>query len=97
MDRKVNPVTVRLTDQLQIELETLAKFDGLTLAEEIRAGIELLLEQREHDPEFRQRVVSSLERTKLLLERLDAADIVEALGNVEAPAEAKLALAGQSI
>lgn len=49
-------VTVRLPDEQVADLETIAKFDGVAMAELLRAGVELLLEERRNDPEFRVRV-----------------------------------------
>ena len=60
-------VTFRLSDEQVDALETVATFDGVALAEELREGVELLLEARRNDPEFRQRVRESLEKAQHIL------------------------------
>lgn len=73
-------VTVRLPAEQCFALETVARFDGVALAEEIREGIELLLTARKNDPEFQARVRESFERARELLQDVDGAEqVVEAL------------------
>jgi hypothetical protein len=79
-------VTVRLPDGQVIELEELATFDGVSLAEEIREAVKLLVRQRSNDPEFVQRVRAKYEQAARKLEELEGAKKVrEALGSVESP------------
>jgi hypothetical protein len=73
-------VTFRLSEDQVKALETVATFDGVALAEEIREGIELLLEARRNDPEFRQRVQASIEKAQDILGDVDGGrEVLEAL------------------
>jgi hypothetical protein len=69
-------VTFRLSQDQVDALETVATFDGVALAEEIRQGVELLLEARRNDPEFRQRVLDSLEKAQAILGGVEGGDEV---------------------
>lgn len=84
---KTKVLTVRLPEGQLNELETLARFDGVALAEEIREGVELLLNARRHDPAYRERVRESFEHARRLLAELEGTEaVVEAL---ETPAAAE--------
>lgn len=73
-------VTFRLSEDQVAALETVATFDGVALAEEIREGIELLLEARRRDPEFRQRVQDSIEKAQHILGDVEGGhEVLEAL------------------
>jgi Arc/MetJ-type ribon-helix-helix transcriptional regulator len=77
-------ISVRLTDDVVVQLETLARFDGVAIAEEIRDGIALLLAAKKQDPAFRERVQTVLEDAKRLLAEIGEPDVAEALGPVSA-------------
>jgi hypothetical protein len=73
-------VTFRLSEDQVKALETVATFDGVALAEEIREGIELLLEARRSDPEFRQRVQDAIGKAQDLLGDVEGGgEVLEAL------------------
>lgn len=57
-------------------LETIAIFDGVALAEEIREGVELLLISRRNDKQFVERVRESFDRVRNLLKDVDDAQAV---------------------
>lgn len=63
-------LTVRLpADQAQ-ELEAVAEVNGVAVAEEVRAAIAAHIEARRKDEEFRGRLRASIERNKMILEKL---------------------------
>jgi len=63
--------TVRLPAEQAAELEDLASFDGVAVAQEIREAIDLLIAERRNDPAFRERVNAFAERSARMLERLE--------------------------
>jgi Arc/MetJ-type ribon-helix-helix transcriptional regulator len=77
---KEKTISVRLTDDVVVQLETLARFDGVAIAQEIRQGIVLLLAAKKQDPEFRERVKTVLDDAKRLLAEIGEEDVAEALG-----------------
>ncbi len=74
MSNKV--ITVRLPEQQVADLETIARFDGVALAEVVRAGVELVLESRRADPEFRVRVEKAYAEAQRLLQDVEGAEDV---------------------
>lgn len=83
---KQRTITVRLSDDVAVQLETLARFDGVAMATEIREGIELLLAAKKSDPEFRDRVRAVLEDAQSLLSEIGEDQVADTLE----PAEASL-------
>lgn len=76
----VPEVTVRLSEDEVIALPTLARFDGVALAEEIREGVELLLAARRDDPVFLALVQDSFEQAYEILGSVEGGDdVIEAL------------------
>lgn len=72
---------VQLIPEPRDELDAVAEFDGLTVAAEIRATIELMVEQRHNNPHFKAHVKSALQRTQDRLTRIDGGyKVAEALG-----------------
>ncbi len=69
-------ITFRLSQEQVDALETVATFDGVALAEELREGVELLLEARRGDPEFRQRVHDSLQKAEMILGKVEGGDSI---------------------
>lgn len=69
-------LTFRLPDAQVAALETVARFDGVALAEELREGVELLLAARRDDPEFRKRVHESIEQARSILAEVDGGDAI---------------------
>jgi hypothetical protein len=69
-------ITFRLSQEQVDALETVATFDGVALAEELREGVELLLEARRGDPEFRRRVRDSLKKAESILSGVDGGDSI---------------------
>jgi hypothetical protein len=90
-------LTFRLSQEQVDALETVASFDGVALAEELREGVELLLEARRNDPEFRQRVQDSFEKAQHILGGVEGGDeVLDALKprvdlEVDEPAAAEAA------
>lgn len=72
-------MSVRFAVDEMERLETLAQFDGVAVAEEIREAVNLLIEQRRNDRAFRARVAEALERTRALLNEADAEDLANEL------------------
>lgn len=72
-------MSVRVPEVQMKELETLAQFDGVAVAQEIREAVNLLIEQRRNDPAFRERVNEALDRTRALLREHDASDLAKEL------------------
>jgi hypothetical protein len=63
--------SVRLSAEQAAELEDLASFDGVAVAQEIREAIDLLITERRNDPAFKERVSAFAERSARMLERLE--------------------------
>jgi predicted transcriptional regulator len=75
------PITVRLNDELALQLRSLATFDRVTLADEIREAIALLVEARKTDPAYLDRVKAAFEEARQALVALEGTEqIVAALG-----------------
>lgn len=73
-------VTFRAPAEQVAALETIARFDGVALAEELREGVELLLAARRGDEEFRNRVRESYERAREFLGDVEGGEaVLEAL------------------
>jgi hypothetical protein len=73
-------VTFRIPEDQIAALETVARFDGVALAEELREGVELLLAARRDDPEFLERVRDSFEQARAILEGVEGGEaVIEAL------------------
>jgi len=73
-------VTFRLAVEQVAALETVARFDGVALAEELREGVELLLAARRGDDEFRERVRESYEKAREILGDVEGGEaVLEAL------------------
>ena|ERR1700736_360332 len=76
-----DPITVRLTPDLAVQLRSLATFDRVTLAAEIREAIRLLVDARHNDPTYRKRVETTFHEARHALEALDGtSQILEELG-----------------
>src|SRR5437764_11836015 len=69
-------VTVRLSEEQVVALETIASFDGVALAEELREGVQLLIAARRSDSEFHARVQASFEKARLILEGVEGGEAV---------------------
>jgi hypothetical protein len=83
---KERTISVRLTDDIVVQLETLARFDGVAIAEEIREAIRLLVAAKKEDPEFRERVRTVIEEAKRLLAEVGEDVVADALGEAPEPA-----------
>ena len=68
MERKA--MTVRIPADQAAELEAVAQVDGVPVAEAIREAIAEHIEARRKDKAFRARLEASLERNRLILEKL---------------------------
>jgi Arc/MetJ-type ribon-helix-helix transcriptional regulator len=76
------PITVRLGDALAVQLRSLATFDRVSLADEIREAVGLLIEARQGDAAYRERVRAAFEEARQALVALDDTDgIIAALGD----------------
>lgn len=69
-DYMSKPTTVRLTDEQQEDLAAVARADGTSVAETIRAAIEDHIAARRKDKAFQQRLAKIIDRDRELLERL---------------------------
>ena len=75
-------ITVRIPEDQVEKLETLATFDGVAMAEEIREAIELLLKTKSQDPAYIQNVRNAYQNARKTLEQLEGGvDIISALGD----------------
>lgn len=63
-------ISVRLPQETAEELGLVAEFDGVAVAQEIREAVNLLLEARRNDPAFKEKILSSIEKGRQLLESL---------------------------
>jgi hypothetical protein len=63
-------MTLRLPQHEASALEAVARVNGVTIAEEVRAAIEDRIKALRRDPDFQARLRASLERNRELLERL---------------------------
>ena len=79
--------SVRVDEKLATDLERFADVDGIAVAEQMRRAIELLLESRRKDPEFRERVRSAVERSQRLLKELGEPEMSTALNGAAASKE----------
>ena len=76
--------TVRLPDAQVSRLATLATYDGVAIAEEIRRAIERHIESRSSDPEFVARVAEAFKNAHEILAAVKGGDqILAALGGEE--------------
>lgn len=64
-------LSVRLTEQRAAEIEALAQFDGVAVAEEIREAVQMLIAARRTDPGFRKRVEETMKRARRMLAEID--------------------------
>jgi hypothetical protein len=69
-------VTFRLPEEQAAVLETVARFDGVALAEELRDAVDLLLAARRNDPDFVARVQDSLEQVRGILDGVEGGEAV---------------------
>lgn len=68
-------VAVRLPESDTItNNEVVARYDGVAVAELLRAGVEIALESGRTDPEFREKVEAGHATARRILEDVDGAD-----------------------
>lgn len=77
-------LSVRVSKGQAADLEAFASFDGVAIAEEVRQAIEMLLEARRNDPDFRERVRGALERGRRLLEEMGEREVAQPFSELEA-------------
>lgn len=63
-------LTIRLDDELAADTEALARAEGQSLNETVKASLREAVERRRNDPEFRQRIQRIIQEDAALLERL---------------------------
>jgi hypothetical protein len=63
-------MTLRLSDETAAELETVARVDGTTVADQVRGAIEDRIRARRADEAFQERRRKALEENREALERL---------------------------
>jgi hypothetical protein len=68
MKRKT--LNVRVPEELAQELETIAAYDDVAVADVVREATQKLIASKYADPEFKARVLEQAEKTRQLLERL---------------------------
>ncbi len=82
-------VTVRIPVDQLTALETVASFDGVALAEELREAVHLLLAARRNDPAFHARIRDSFEQAREILAGVDGGQaVIDALLPAAEAAEA---------
>jgi hypothetical protein len=64
------PMTVRLSEEQQADLAAVARADGTSVADAVRAAIDDHIAARRKDKAFQQRLAKIIERDRELLERL---------------------------
>lgn len=69
-DTMVKNLTVRLDDELAADTEALARAEGQSLNETVKAALREAVERRRKDPKFKARLRRIIEEDKELLERL---------------------------
>jgi len=87
--------SIRLADEHVAQLDTLATFDGVAIAEEIREAITLLLKSRSQDPNFARRVKDAYESARKMLSDPDlerGQELITALGDPVAEVEPPTAM-----
>lgn len=62
--------TVRLDDQLAADAEALARAEGQSLNETVKAALREAVDRRRKDPKFKERVRRIIDEDRELLERL---------------------------
>lgn len=63
-------MTVRLDEELAADTEALARAEGKSLNETVKAALREAVERRRKDPEFKARLRRIIEEDRELLERL---------------------------
>lgn len=63
-------LNVRVPEDLAAELEEIASYDEVAVADVVREATMKLIASRYADPDFKQRVLESAERTRLMLEKI---------------------------
>jgi hypothetical protein len=63
-------MTLRLSDDTAAELEAVARVDGTSVTDQVRAAIEERIAARRADKEFQERRRKALEENRRALERL---------------------------
>jgi len=63
-------MTLRLPTEVNEQLEAVAEADGMPIAEAVRVAIAAHIDHRRQDPAFQDRLRTSLERHRVLLEKL---------------------------
>jgi hypothetical protein len=64
------PMTFRLSEEQQADLAAVARADGTSVADAVRAAIDDHIAARRKDKAFQQRLAKIIERDRELLERL---------------------------
>ncbi len=63
-------MTVRLSDEQRADLAAVARADGTSVADTVRAAIDEHIAARRGDSEFQKRLAAIIERDRELLDRL---------------------------
>ncbi len=63
-------LTLRLPEEQARDIETLARVDGVSVAEEVRDAIAARVEAKRNDPDFQDRLGRLMEQERAVLERL---------------------------
>lgn len=64
--------TIRIDDELKVEVEAVARADAVPVSEVIRAALYRYVAERKSDPQFQIRLRELLEKDREVIERLDA-------------------------
>ena len=70
IDAKRKAMTVRVDAEMAEQLEAVAQVEGVPVSEVIRDALVRHIEERRNDADFQKRLQASVERNRLILERL---------------------------
>jgi hypothetical protein len=63
-------LSIRLPQDDAVRLEAVALADGVTVAEEVRQAVRILIDQRRRDQNFKLRAAAALDQQRRILDEL---------------------------
>lgn len=67
MTGDMKTVSVRMPAEQYGLVDTIARIEEMPVAETVRRAVDLMIEEKRHDPDFRERVLASVEKARKLL------------------------------
>ena len=67
MTRDVKTISVRMPAEQYGLVDTIARIEEIPVAEAVRRAVDLMVEEKRRDVDFRERVLASVERARKLL------------------------------